>query len=85
MAHNFGQALPSSAGSELLRLEQVSVCFPIRQGLLNRVKDYFVAVEPLNLVLRQGDSIGIVGESGSGKTSLALAIARLIESKGQIF
>ncbi|MDC4459642.1 ATP-binding cassette domain-containing protein, partial [Acinetobacter baumannii] len=59
--------------------------FPIRQGLLNRVKDYFVAVEPLNLVLRQGDSIGIVGESGSGKTSLALAIARLIESKGQIF
>ncbi|QCS12831.1 ABC transporter ATP-binding protein [Acinetobacter radioresistens] len=85
LAHNFGQALPSSAGSELLRLEQVSVCFPIRQGLLNRVKDYFVAVEPLNLVLRQGDSIGIVGESGSGKTSLALAIARLIESKGQIF
>ncbi len=42
-------------------------------------------VEPLKLVLRQGDSIGIVGESGSGKTSLALAIARLIESKGQIF
>ena len=58
--------------------------FPIKQGWLNRVKDYFVAVEPLDLQLAQGESIGIVGESGSGKSSLALAITRLIKSEGEI-
>ncbi len=36
------------------------------------------------LALAQGQSVGIVGESGSGKSSLALAIARLIESEGKI-
>ena len=32
----------------------------------------------------QGEALGIVGESGSGKSSLALAIARLILSEGDI-
>jgi len=82
--HNFGQALVKTQTEELLVLDQVSVRYPIKQGLLNRVKSYVTAVEPLNLVLAQGQSIGIVGESGSGKSSLALAIARLIESSGRI-
>ncbi len=82
--HDFGQALQVNAQETLLRLEQLEVKFPIKQGLLNRVKDYVVAVEPLELTLQQGESIGIVGESGSGKSSLALAIARLIESHGKI-
>lgn len=82
--HDFGEALVPKIGSELLALKQLGVRFPVKQGLLNRVKDYVVAVEPLNLELSQGESIGIVGESGSGKTSLALAIARLIESEGSI-
>ncbi len=82
--HNFGQALVKTQTEALLLLDQVGVLFPIKQGLLNRVKSYVTAVEPLNLVLDQGQSIGIVGESGSGKSSLALAIARLIESSGRI-
>ena len=84
--HNFGTANPLSDDADLiLFLHKIGVKFPIKQGLLNRVKDYFVAVEPLDLKLHQAESIGIVGESGSGKTSLALAIARLIESDGNIF
>ncbi|WP_334136378.1 dipeptide ABC transporter ATP-binding protein [Acinetobacter schindleri] len=82
--HDFGQALPLAQTETLLELKQVEVKFPIKQGLLNRIKDYVTAVEPLDLSMLQGQSIGVVGESGSGKSSLALAMARLIESHGQI-
>ncbi|SCC70995.1 ABC transporter ATP-binding protein [Acinetobacter albensis] len=82
--HDFGEAIQIAEQSNLLTLHQVGVKFPIKEGWLNRVKDYFVAVEPLNLELAHGKSIGIVGESGSGKTSLALAISRLIKSDGKI-
>ncbi|TCM69903.1 microcin C transport system ATP-binding protein [Acinetobacter calcoaceticus] len=86
--HDFGEAAPrqalSEAGEAVLRLDHLAVRFPIKQGLLNRVKDYVTAVEPLVMDLGENESIGIVGESGSGKTSLALAIARLIQSEGQI-
>jgi microcin C transport system ATP-binding protein len=82
--HDFGESLHIIEAENLLTLKQVAVKFPIKQGLLNRVKDYFVAVEPLDLQLAQGESIGIVGESGSGKSSLALAISRLIKSDGEI-
>ncbi|OAL81395.1 microcin ABC transporter ATP-binding protein [Acinetobacter sp. SFB] len=82
--HDFGEAIQGADGPNLLTLSNVAVKFPIKQGLLNRVKDYFIAVEPLDLQLGQGQSIGIVGESGSGKSSLALAITRLIKSDGEI-
>lgn len=82
--HDFGQALPLEQTETLLELKQVEVKFPIKRGLLNRIKGYITAVEPLDLSMLQGQSIGVVGESGSGKSSLALAIARLIESHGQI-
>ena len=82
--HNFGIALETANENTVLTLNDVQVRFPIKAGLLNRVKDYVVAVEPLSLQLKQGVCIGIVGESGSGKTSLALAIARLIDSEGHI-
>lgn len=85
--HDFGEANPTLSDDPshlVLSLHHVGVKFPIKKGLLNRVKDYFVAVEPLDLRLHECESIGIVGESGSGKTSLALAVARLIESDGLI-
>ncbi len=82
--HDFGEAIQIAERPHILALHNVAVKFPIKQGLLNRVKDYFVAVEPLDLQLAQGESIGIVGESGSGKSSLALAITRLIKSDGEI-
>ena len=84
LEQDFGQALNLNAQNELLRLNHLAVKFPIKQGLLNRVKDYVTAVEALDLTVLQGESIGIVGESGSGKSSLALAVARLINSEGKI-
>src|SRR5690554_5025229 len=47
--HDFGEALQVDELPTILELEQVAVKFPIKQGLLNRVKDYVVAVEPLSL------------------------------------
>lgn len=83
--HDFGEVIQTHSEQTVLQLKQVGVKFPIKQGLLNRIKNYVVAVEPLDLSVAEGESIGIVGESGSGKSSLALAIARLIESDGDIF
>ncbi|WP_180057315.1 ABC transporter ATP-binding protein [Acinetobacter sp. YH12227] len=83
--HDFGKAIQVSQTQTLLELRQLVVKFPVKQGLLNRIKDYVIAVEALDLTVAEGESIGIVGESGSGKSSLALAIARLIESDGDIF
>ena len=38
----------------------------------------------MSLRVRQGHSLGVVGESGSGKTTLAMAIVRLLRSRGEI-
>lgn len=85
LEHDFGEceAEPDQA-SLLLDIKQLSVRYPIRAGVFNRVKVWHTAVEDLNLSLNVAQSIGIVGESGSGKSSFALAVARLIQSQGEI-
>ena len=82
--HDFGQALVLESAETLLRLENVTVKYPIKHGLFNQIKHYKVAAEAIDLSLMRGEALGIVGESGSGKSSLALAIARLIASEGDI-
>ncbi|ENW78100.1 hypothetical protein F909_03783 [Acinetobacter sp. ANC 3929] len=83
--HDFGQALVLPLAETLLELNKVTVKYAIRHGVLNRVTAYQVATESVSLSLMQGEALGIVGESGSGKSSLALAIARLIASEGEIY
>jgi len=68
----------------LLSASDLQICFG-RRSLLNRSKKRFVAVDQLKLEIHPGETLGLVGASGCGKTSLARAIARLIEpEKGQI-
>lgn len=83
--HDFGQALAIQPTQTLLELNDVTVKYPIQQGLFHRVEAYKVAAESIQFSLSQGEALGIVGESGSGKSSLALAIARLISSEGSIY
>ncbi|MEC6392855.1 dipeptide ABC transporter ATP-binding protein [Acinetobacter pittii] len=82
--HDFGSVESRPAQQNVLSVRQLSVQFPIRKGILNRIQGYFTAIEDLSFDLAQGESLGVVGESGAGKSSLAMALVRLIKSEGQI-
>jgi microcin C transport system ATP-binding protein len=80
-----GRAPPADPGAPaLIEATDTRVWFPIRAGVLRRVRGYVKAVDGVSLTLRAGATLGIVGESGSGKTTLGLALLRLIASQGQI-
>lgn len=68
----------------LLEVQDLSVSFPIKRGLLQRTVDHVHAVQHATFRLQRGETLGLVGESGSGKTTLAMAILRLQKSKGRI-
>lgn len=65
------------AVEEKLAIERVSVRFPIRRGVLARVRGAVHAVENVSLELAPGETVGLAGESGCGKTTLGRAVAGL--------
>lgn len=65
--------------NELIRLEDVTVHFPIRKGFLQRRVGTVQAVSSLNLSLYEGEVLGLVGESGCGKTTTGRSIVRIIK------
>ena len=84
-AESAGVPAPVPDGSKvIIETDQLKIWFPIHAGLLKRTVGYVKAVNNATLTVRAGETVGIVGESGSGKTTLALAIMRLIGSKGRI-
>ncbi len=68
----------------VVEADDLKVWFPIRRGLLRRTVDHIKAVDGVDVVVREGQTLGIVGESGSGKTTLGLALLRMISSTGRI-
>jgi microcin C transport system ATP-binding protein len=68
----------------ILEVNQLSVCYPVREGLLRRSQRGVVGLKDLSFTLRQGETLGVLGESGSGKTTLAMALLRLQKSQGTI-
>lgn len=56
----------------------LTVKFPIRGGVLSKVKDYFTAVDNVSFTLPQGKILSIVGESGCGKSTLVKSLVGLV-------
>ena len=63
--------------SELLRVENLKIHYPIRSGFFNRVTDYVYAVDGVSFSIEAGKTYGLIGESGSGKSTIGKAIVGL--------
>jgi len=61
----------------LLEIENLSVAFPSRNGMVR-------AVDGVSLTLEKGEVLGIVGESGSGKSVGMLALMGLVPYPGRV-
>jgi ABC-type oligopeptide transport system ATPase subunit len=60
----------------LLSIQSLSKHYPVRQGLS---RSQLHAVDGVDLIVGEGECVGLVGESGCGKSTLARLAARLIE------
>ena len=62
----------------LVEVKNVVKYFPVRAGLLQRVKAWVKAVDDVSFFIYEGETFGLVGESGCGKTTIGRTILRLI-------
>ena len=71
------------ASQPLLEVSGVSMHFPLRRGLAQRLqgrpKGVLRAVDGVDLELAKGEALGLVGESGCGKSTLGRCIVGLYE------
>ena len=71
-------AQSAAFNSELLRVTDLKVYFPIHKGLMKRVIGYVKAVDGVSLTIARGKTLALVGESGCGKTTVGKSILQLI-------
>jgi oligopeptide/dipeptide ABC transporter ATP-binding protein len=80
------QTQVNSNNSSFLRIDDLHVHFPIREGHLMLRHTTVKAVNGLGFELNRGDVFGLVGESGCGKTTLGRAVVGLAPvTSGQIY
>lgn len=69
----------------VLQVDNLTVRFPVRQGVLQRTVGHVHAVENVSFSIGPGEALGLVGESGSGKTTIGRALVRLVSpTTGQV-
>ena len=67
----------SAAVEPLLEVSELSMHFPIREGVLRRGRRFNRAVDGVSFAIASGETLGLVGESGCGKSTLGRCVARL--------
>jgi peptide/nickel transport system ATP-binding protein len=73
-----------AARAPLLQVQDLSVRFAVRGGLLQRPVGWFDAVRQVSFDVGQGETLALVGESGCGKTTTGKAIVQLLRSAARI-
>jgi len=66
----------------LLKIDHLEKKYQRKRGFLGSSKSEVLAVNKVQLELKEGETIGLVGESGSGKSTVARCIVKLISSDG---
>jgi len=74
----------ATAGQTLLQVQDLSVRFAIRGGVLQRPRGWFDAVKNVSFDVARGETLALVGESGCGKTTTGKAIVQLLRTVAQI-
>ncbi len=70
----------SPDSEELLRVENLSVHFPVMRGIVIQKQVATVkAVDGVSFALKRGETLGLVGESGCGKSTTGLAVIRMLK------
>ena len=73
-------ALRSDGAQPLLDVQNLSVRFAIKRGVLQRTQAYFDAVANVSFQVMKGQTLALVGESGCGKTTTGKAIVQLLRN-----
>ncbi len=69
----------------LLRVENLTTCFPPRKPFFHRSAPRVTAVDDVSFEIEEGTTVGLIGDRGCGKTALALTLAKLIPaSSGRV-
>jgi oligopeptide transport system ATP-binding protein len=64
----------------LLRVDGLTMHFPIHEGILRRQVGAVQAVDDVSFDIRRGETLGLVGESGCGKSTTGRVIMRLYDA-----
>ncbi|HTJ59443.1 MAG TPA: ATP-binding cassette domain-containing protein, partial [Devosiaceae bacterium] len=72
------------AAPAVIEVDDLTVRFDVKGGLLRRPVRRVHAVEGISLVLRRGETLSLVGESGCGKSTTGKAIMDLVPWSGSI-